>query len=218
MAAQANKIWDLPTRLFHWGVAGLVVFSFITVKQGLMEWHALSGRAILTLVLFRIFWGIWGSTTSRFSHFLKGPRTVLAYLGSLFTGKPEKYAGHNPAGGWVGVAIILALLTQASMGLFTDDDIFFRGPLAHLVSGSTARSITGLHVEFSNLILGLAILHVLAILFYALWLKRPLWRDMIGGGRGDRGNANRIAKKPVARALLLLALSAAFVWLVIPAL
>ena len=128
------RIWDLPTRLFHWVFAALIVFSFVTGKMGQMEWHVLSGKTILALLLFRIAWGFAGGGYARFVEFVKGPGETIGYALGVLRGTARRYLGHNPLGGWSIVAMLVLVALQASTGLFATDDIYTDGPLAHLVS------------------------------------------------------------------------------------
>ena len=95
------RVWDLPTRVFHWAVVGLVTVSWVSVNNGFMRLHLASGLGLMTLLLSRLAWGIVGSTTARFTDFVTGPRRVIGYLKSLATGDSPHFVGHNPAGGWM---------------------------------------------------------------------------------------------------------------------
>ena len=140
-------VWDLPTRLFHWLLVGLMAVSFVTVEIGgnAMRLHAWSGFTILGLVLFRVAWGFAGSTPSRFKTFLVGPRRVKAYVQTLFRPDGPHHLTHNPLGGWSVAAMLAAVLVQAATGLFASDDIMTQGPLNRLVSSQTGRLLTDLH-------------------------------------------------------------------------
>lgn len=205
-----TRIWDLPTRLFHWALATLVVFSVITAKVGglWMDWHMRSGYAILALVLFRILWGFGGSHYARFSAFVRPPRIVLDYL----CGRAEHGAGHSPAGALSVVALLAVLLLQGSTGLFSNDGSFIEGPLARLASGSVVDRVSTLHRYGEWAILGLAGLHIAAITYYSLLRRAALVGPMITGDHpsivatpADDGAVMRL------RALLLATLSAALV-------
>lgn len=163
-------IWDLPVRLFHWIQLALFVSLFITaeVLDDKIELHAKLGLALLTLVLFRLLWGIVGSSYARFSQFVKGPRTILAYLPSLFSKESHLEAGHNPPGGWMVIALLLLVLTQSILGLFANDDVMFEGPLAYLVSEDTSSLLTGLHEDIFHILLILIGLHIAAVIWHKL--------------------------------------------------
>jgi cytochrome b len=132
----AVRVWDLPVRLTHWAMALLLIVLVVTAKVGgsAMDWHVRSGEMMLTLVLFRILWGFFGSGNARFSRFVRGPGTVFAYTRTLLRSPHAEFAGHNPLGGWMVVLLRLALLVQASLGLFSNDDIVTEGPLARYIS------------------------------------------------------------------------------------
>jgi cytochrome b len=217
MTAARVRVWDLPTRIFHWALAALVVFSFTTGKVGgaWMEWHLKSGYAVLTLLLFRLMWGIVGSTTSRFAHFVRGPRAAAAYARKLLATRAAGAFGHNPLGGWMIVLMLAAFLVQAVSGLFSDDEISTQGPLAAKVSNAMVSRMSALHSYNEWVLVALAALHLLAIAAYTFVLRVPLVGAMVHGyAMNGRGEAFRAA--PSWRAGVLLAFCAALVyWLVV---
>lgn len=171
-------VWDAPIRLFHWSVVALVALSWVSADQGYMTVHLVSGLTLLALLLFRLGWGFFGSTTARFASFLHAPPRVLQYL----RGKGQRlHAGHNPAGGLMVLALIAVLLAQAVTGLFATDSLHFTGPLALLVSEDQSLRLTSLHGAIFNLILVLVWLHVVAVGFYLLVKGDNLIRPMITG-------------------------------------
>ena len=180
---EKTRIWDIPVRLFHWTLLVLVSVSLYTGLTGgfdEMEYHMLSGYAILSLVLFRLVWCFIGTTYARFATFIKGPGTIVEHIKSLPTQEGES-AGHNPLGALGIIALLLSLLVQAGTGLFANDDIFTEGPLVHLVSYDTSRSLTAIH-EWNYYVLATLIgLHLVAIAFYELYLRERLILPMITG-------------------------------------
>jgi cytochrome b len=172
-----QPVWDLPIRLFHWLLAALIGFSWWSVKNDHTDWHIWSGCAILTLLVFRLLWGFVGSSTSRFSSFVRGPRSVIAYLKGRWSG-----VGHTPLGALSVLALLFAVSVQVSLGLISEDeDGIYMGPLARLVSTDTSDTARGIHEEwFETVIVGLIILHVAAIIFYRLRGKH-LTKPMITG-------------------------------------
>ena len=177
------RIWDIPTRLFHWALVMLLTISFYTGLSGgfvEMDYHMISGYCILTLVLFRVLWGLYGGHYSRFTTFIKGPSSIYQHTTNLLD-KESRHAGHNPLGALSIIAILISLLVQASTGLFANDDIMLEGPLSHLVSYETSRMLTGIHKTNIWVVGGLAGLHVIAILFYQFYKKDPLVPAMITG-------------------------------------
>src|SRR5690348_3434133 len=172
------RAWDLPVRLFHWTLAVLAVFSFVTGKigHGWMAWHVKSGYAILALLTFRLAWGAVGSDTARFTRFVKGIDSARDYARTLLARSPAPFLGHNPLGGWMVVLLLAALLLQAATGLFADDDISTQGPLAAMVSEAAVRQLTRIHAYNEWVVVALVVVHVAAIVFY----QGPLRRNLIG--------------------------------------
>lgn len=173
------RVWDLPTRLFHWVLVALIVTLWVSAARGWMTVHYVGGVAALVLVLFRVAWGFIGSSTARFSDFAASPGRVIAYLRTLRHGGEALHAGHNPAGGWMVMAFLLLILAQASLGLFANDEFDFKGPLAEWISGKRSDLVTRVHVFLFDAILVCIWIHVCAISFYAL-VKRdnlvgPMW-------------------------------------------
>lgn len=179
------RVWDLPVRLFHWSLVLLVLLLWLTGEFGGMDFtvnlpfkgetyfsnmdiHALAGQGVLVLLVFRLLWGIWGSTTARFTHFVHRPSTVLAKFSELIKGRLVASVGHNPLGGAMVVLLLLLLIAQSLTGLFSADDLFFEGPLAHLVSGKTVETISDIHHLIFSALEVLIILHILAIIYYRL--------------------------------------------------
>jgi cytochrome b len=178
------RVWDLPVRLFHWLIIVLFSFSWWTAEIDRLDWHLLSGYAILALVLFRIYWGFAGSATARFTAFIRGPRTVLGYARNLFRASESVAFGHNPMGGWSVIALILLLLLQAALGLFAIDvDGINSGPLDALVSFRTGRWFAHQHGRVFDLLLILTGLHLAAVVFYWIYKRENLIGPMINGRR-----------------------------------
>jgi cytochrome b len=178
MIAKRILVWDLPTRLFHWLLVIAVAAAFLTGLQGgnLMVWHGRLGMLVLALLVFRLAWGLFGSTYARFGHFIRGPRSILDYLRGRWQG-----VGHSPLAALSVVALLALLLFQTISGLMSNDDIAFRGPLYDLVTKSTSNWLTGLHRQNIWLIGALIGLHLAAVLFYLLVRKENLIGPMIHG-------------------------------------
>jgi cytochrome b len=210
-SAPRVRIWDLPTRLFHWSLAACVAGSIISIKAGAIDWHMRFGYAVLTLVLFRILWGFAGSRYALFSHFVRGPGDVLAYVG----GRLKHVGGHNPLGALSVLALLLLLLGQASAGLFANDGSFSEGPLAKLISSSVSNRISTLHRWAEWAIYALVLLHLLAVTFYSVFKSEPLVGAML---HGDRKLDVESAQDDVAlrvRGLVVFALAAGLIWYVV---
>jgi cytochrome b len=232
------KVWDLPTRLFHWSLVTLVVLSFVTGKFGglnlnipaglpgggtmlaNMTVHMWSGYTILALVLFRVIWGLIGSTTARFSNFVRGPAAVIGYLRGLIGRGPSAFVfGHNPAGAGLVVAVLVLLLVQAGSGLFLKEDDFFgiAAPLNGRVSEETAKGLTKLHHLSWALIQLLVILHIIANLYYWLVKKDNLIAAMFSGKKPVPAGVAvpPLSFTPGIVAVLVLAVTAGIVWAIV---
>ncbi len=211
------RVWDLPTRLFHWALAALVVFSFTTGKVGgsWMDWHMRSGYAILALLLFRIAWGVAGSRTARFSSFLRGPRAFIRQARDVLARRHVPVAGHNPMGGWMVLLMLSVLLAQALTGLFADDEIATQGPLAAVVSNAWVDRMTSWHYYNGWLVVALMGVHVVAVGLYQWILGDDLVHPMVTGWRDMPGVAEP-RRAPATLAAAIFAAAVAFVyWLVV---
>lgn len=174
-------IWDIPTRLFHWILALLVGFMWVSGKQGWLEYHMLAGYAILSLLVFRVVWGFVGSDTARFAFFLKNPVEGVRHLLHITKREPDTEIGHNAAGGWMVVGMLLLLFAQVFTGLSSNDDISIEGPLARLVGKDWSDWATGRHHFLFNIVQIVIALHILAIVAYAVLKRHDLVRPMITG-------------------------------------
>jgi cytochrome b len=178
----AVRVWDLPTRLFHWGLALTVIGLLATGFQGIMEWHFRLGYAALSLLLFRLIWGFIGGRWSRFSAFIPSPRAVIAHLQGR--SRPNQLVGHTPLGALSVFALLAILIAQVATGLVADDEIAASGPLTRFVSGSVVSLASGWHTTLGKLIvIALTVLHVLAVLFYVRVKRQNLVRPMIDGDK-----------------------------------
>jgi len=218
--ANRVRVWDLPTRVFHWALVLCVIVSVATGYAGgaLIEWHARSGYAILTLLLFRLVWGFVGGYWSRFASFFYSPRSVLAYLRGR--SHPDHLVGHNPLGAGSVFAMLAFLLAQGATGLFADDEISFTGPLNRFVSNAKGLAATWYHKEIGQRVLiTLVIVHIAAILYY-LWKKNDnLVRPMVVGDKDVAHAARSSRDDGVTRgaAALVLAVCAGIVYGVVRA-
>ena len=209
------RVWDLPTRLFHIALIVCMVGAFVTVKAGSlwMDWHVRFGLAMGVLIVFRLIWGVVGPRYARFSTFISGPGRIRDYLRN----PANHMAGHNPLGAWSVILLLAVLGFQAFSGLFTTDDILTSGPLAYLDSAWTA-ALTNLHKANEWVMLGVVGVHVLAVLFYQLILRKNLIGPMLHGDatlaatRPVEAAADHIGVRLLA-ALLIIALALCAWWL-----
>jgi cytochrome b len=214
VATREIRVWDAPVRLVHWAQAALVTTSVVTGFTGgnALRIHRLSGYAILTLVLFRALWGFVGGRHARFASFLRGPKAVATFLRETVALRRPLHVGHNPLAGWMTMALLAALLVQASAGLFANDDIAFEGPLAPLVTKDRSDALTVVHKTNARIILALVALHIGAPLLHLAVERQNLFVPMISGRKRwpegiEAPDAGR--PRPVLAAFLFLAACAA---------
>jgi cytochrome b len=183
-ALKSVRVWDLPTRLFHWLLAATVIGSVVSGQIGgnAMIWHIRLGLVVLALLVFRLVWGFAGGYWSRFASFFYGPASVIAYLRGE-AGPGERFdIGHSPVGALSVWALLGLLALQVATGLVADDEIATTGPLNRFVSGGTAGTASAWHAEAGKTILiVLMLLHVAAVLYYVVKRKRNLIPPMIHG-------------------------------------
>lgn len=177
-----TPVWDLPVRLFHWSFALCFFVSWISGQVENLDVHYASGLVLLGLVVFRILWGLVGSPTARFAQFLRGPGAAIAYLRSSFGHFAPSYSfGHNAAGGLMVLALVLLVGLQVISGLSSTDDVIFEGPLYGRWPAWIGRPLEILHEPLANLLLALALLHIVIILVYRFLKRENLVRAMVVG-------------------------------------
>ena len=216
--ATTVRIWDLPTRAFHWLLAaafiGLVVSG--KVGGGAMVWHIRLGLLVMGLLLFRVLWGLVGGHWSRFVRFAYGPGTLLRYLRGRSRPGEHHEVGHSPLGALSVFALLGLLALQVGTGLVADDEIATVGPLNRFVSGATATSATAWHKDFgSSILVVLVLLHVAAIVFYRVRKGRDLVGPMISGDKSLPAGTPATRDSAATRGLALLlaaACTAVVVW------
>jgi cytochrome b len=175
------QVWDAPTRLFHWAIVVLLCTAWLTERLNWMDLHKLNGCTVLSLLLFRVAWGVVGSDTSRFSRFLKSPLAALHHLSRLHRREPDTEIGHNAAGGWMVLLMLVLLAVQAGTGLCANDDISAEGPLAKYVGKDWSDWLSHIHSVNFRLIEIVVVLHIAVIAAYAVMKRHDLVRPMITG-------------------------------------
>jgi len=185
-----QKVWDLPTRLFHWALVGTVLTglylgefrSFTTIQL-----HFYCGYATGGLLVFRLVRGLFGPKHARLSALVPSPRALFGYLRHMFARRPSGVAGHNPLGALSVLAMLAALSVQVVTGLCSEDDgLFSQGPLVEYLDSATVLKMTALHYWSSRVVIGLIVIHLAAILFYRLWKREDLVTAMITGTKSVR--------------------------------
>lgn len=208
------RVWDAPTRLFHWAIVLLVIVSYVSVQNDYMTVHYWSGYTVMTLLLFRLAWGFVGSETSRFRRFLRSPAAAFTHLAAFGRERePDREIGHNAAGGWAVLAMLAALAVQVSTGLFAGEDpLTGGGPFVDQVSASTQKLLDRIHTFNFNIIFALIVLHVAAVVAYAALKRHDLVRPMVTGKKRLPATMRqpRFASPVMAASIVVCA--AVFVW------
>jgi len=205
MNSQRIRLWDLPTRLFHWLLALAVIAAIISGQLGgkLIDVHGKIGLAIVGLIAFRLVWGFTGSTYARFAQFFPTPAKIKVYLNGEWRG-----LGHNPLGGLSVFSLIFLLTVQVLSGLFANDDIAFVGPLYELIDKSLSDRLSGIHELLSSVLIALVVLHVGAVIFHGHFKKDNLVKPMLTGWK--EGVAGESAKGGGVVALVVAVVIAGF--------
>jgi cytochrome b len=194
-------VWDWPVRIGHWLLVGAFALAWITGESE--EWrlvHAFAGGTVVGVILFRVLWGLIGTTHARFASFVRGPGAVLGYVTGLLRGEESQYAGHNAAGGWAIVGLLsLGLLAGASGWLVYQD-----------IGGEWLGEV---HEALASGMLAVAVLHVAGVVVSSLAHRENLVRAMFTGlkqGRPEEAIANA---RPLMLVLLLGWVAACAWWL-----
>lgn len=210
MSIRKVRVWDIPTRLFHWLLVLAVAAAWITADwlDNQMNWHQWVGISIVALVSFRLVWGFIGGTYARFMHFIKPPIHCVSYINGQWQG-----IGHNPLGGWSIVVMLLLLISMVLTGLFANNDADYTAPLSFLVSNDMSSQLTRIHKWLFNVLWVVIALHVAAVLFYKWVLKRDLITPMISGDAPALCDADESSQGGGWKAVLVaLSIAALVVW------
>lgn len=191
-------------------MAVLIATSWWTAENGELEFHRYSGYSILALLLFRVYWGFAGSSSARFTQFVKGPRAILSYV----RGESGHSAGHNPLGALSVLALLLLLLSQVTLGLFAVDvDGLESGPLSHYVSFEAGRACAEWHETLFDVLVWVIALHIAAVLFYVIVKKQNLVAAMLHGHRDySQQPTSTVRFASVTRVIVGVILAAALTW------
>jgi len=211
-------VWDLPVRIFHWCFVCTLVGLWYTSDQdnGLIEIHMKLGYVALSLVLFRVLWGIWGTRYAQFKNFIPSLQEVKVYIHDFRAGKVKTYIGHNPLGSLMVILILFMVLLQATTGLFINDDIFSAGPYNGVLSGQFEKLLKLLHVNGFNVILALSGLHIFAIFYYLIIKKQNLIKPMLNGKKININKDEGISSSKLLIAIIIATVVVIFVyWLVV---
>jgi cytochrome b len=213
------KVWDLPVRIFHWSLVILFIAAYITNSLGAeyFSYHLWTGYTVIVLVCFRILWGLVGPYHARFINFVRNPIATTQYVVSFIRKSDKHYAGHNPLGALMVVALLLGILAQAITGLFTNDEIFNLGPLYTYVNDELSLQLTSLHRQIFYWILGAIFLHIIAVVFH-VWFKRDnIVKAMFTGKK----NAEGLEREPAIKSsriwlaiIIVIAVALVLAWVI----
>ncbi|MEP7061212.1 MAG: cytochrome b/b6 domain-containing protein [Betaproteobacteria bacterium] len=209
-------VWDGAVRIVHWLMVLLLVVLLATglIGNDWLAWHMRAGYSMLALLLFRILWGFVGSRNARFVSFVRGPGAVRRYARSLKARAHDAHATHNPLGAWMVIALLAALLLQCALGLFTNDDVLYEGPLVRHITKDLSDTLSSLHRRGWWVVVALASVHIGAVATYYTMLSDDLVRPMFTGmKRLPRELADAsLARASTALAVAIFAFCAAAVW------
>lgn len=209
-----TKLWDLPTRIVHWALVVLILVAWFTGGEN-MQLHRWVGYGILGLIVFRLWWGVAGGSTARFSSFIRGPRETLAYVRTIGRRDSPDLPGHNPLGAWSIVAMLLLMVVQVTLGLFASDiDGIESGPLSHLVDFDTSRAMAEWHELIFRGLQAVIALHIVAVVFYLVYKRRNLISAMFTGSRRFASEGPSVTFAPLWRLAVGIVLAVGVAWFV----
>lgn len=183
MKIQEIKVWDKLIRFFHWSLVLAFIISFAS-GDDLTELHVLIGYYILGLIIIRLVWGLVGSQYARFSEFVTSPSTAIQYVKQVIRFKAKSYIGHNPAGGWMILFMLISLTITATTGLMAYAAEESAGPLYAWVSlwpYGLQEFAEEAHEVFANFTLLLVFVHVVGVVAESFISGDNLVRAMLTG-------------------------------------
>lgn len=185
MASDSDTItvWDPLVRLFHWSLVVSFFIAYLT-DENLMDLHAWAGYAATALIAFRLVWGFAGPEHARFSDFVAGPRRAFAYVKTVFSGTAPRHLGHNPAGGFMIVLLLMGVALAGVTGIAVYGIDESSGPLAFLAlqtPEALGNVLEELHGFVANAVLGLVAIHVLGVIVESRLQRESLVLAMITG-------------------------------------
>lgn len=216
-----KQVWDIPTRVFHWSFAAAFITAFLASRrEWFLDYHGLAGSVAFGLAAFRAVWGFSGNHNARFSSFLKGWQEIRGFLSGLMRLRPAKYAGHNPAVGWVIVVMLFLSALLAATGIIVYSGEEMRGPLAGYFSFETAVAAAFVHEVAAWSFVAIISVHVLAAVLHDLIWKEGLIASMFTGKKAIDADAHAdVAERPFLRGaglVLSAAVTAALVLVIMP--
>ena len=216
MATRRQRVWDAPTRIMHWLLVAFLGACWWTGVHNQLDYHLYSGYAVLWIALMRLYWGFFGSSTARFTHFVRGPVGILNYMRTIHHRDTAHSYGHNPVGAISVLAMIALVLTVVGLGLFAVDvDGLYSGPLSSYVSFKGGRHLAHLHYQWFEYLLVVIGLHLVAVAFYYVYKRQNLVAPMISGSRTVSDVAEEdLEHAPLWRFVVGTVIVSAIVWAV----
>ncbi len=205
------RVWDFPTRLFHWALVALVLVSWFTgEEESGAALHRYSGEALAGLIVFRAVWGVIGGEHARFANFVRGPAAIAAHVADMSAPSPKRWLGHNPLGG-LAVIVMLALVAGIVVtGLFNDGE-HNAGPFAGAIG-----DVGEIHELLFRILQAVVVVHLAGVAFETLKTKDALVPAMITGmkaRRADEAASDARRAGPVALVAAVTLGAATAVWL-----
>jgi cytochrome b len=200
----------------HWLLVAFIAVCWWTGIKDQLQYHLYSGYAVLWIVLMRLYWGFFGSSTARFAHFVRGPGHVFAYARTLHRRDSGHSYGHNPLGAISVLVMLGVVLAVVGLGLFAVDvDGLYSGPLSSYVSFRLGRHLAHLHYAWFEYLLAVIALHLVAVTFYYAYKRQNLIFPMISGSRPVAGPvAEDLKTVPIWRLIVGAVIVSAIVWVV----
>jgi cytochrome b len=184
IATRRQRVWDVPTRIMHWLLVALLGVCWWTGVHDQLDYHQYSGYGVLWIALMRLYWGFFGSSTARFTHFVRGPVGILNYARTLHHRDTAHSYGHNPVGAISVLLMLGVVLAVVGLGLFAVDvDGLYSGPLSSYVTFKGGRHLAHLHYQWFEYLLAIIGLHLVAVAFYYVYKRQNLVAPMISGSR-----------------------------------
>lgn len=210
-----QALWDWQVRVCHWLMVVLIAACWWTAENHEIVYHSYCAYGLLGVVLFRIYWGFFGSNTARFSQFIKKPSAVAQYVKTLPQRQVGASGGHNALGGYSVLVLLALMLLQIGLGLFSIDvDGFDGGPFADYLRFKTSREIAEWHEVTFNVLLGFIVLHIVAVVYYLVWRRQNLTAAMIHGKTSTPVSGQPMKPASYARFTVGVLIAGFIVWLI----
>ncbi|RXJ93619.1 cytochrome B [Malaciobacter molluscorum] len=187
-----SYIWSLPTRVFHWLFAVIILIAFLTDDDKLLFYHAIAGYCIFILLIFRFTWGYMGPKFSKFKDFNLNIKAVKTFIKSLFK-KDNEYLGHNPLASYVMIGMLIITTLIIFTGVLTYGIEEKKGLFNFLGDSflKDFKSMDNIHEFFANLLLFLIGLHLIGIFIDKLLHKqKAALKSIFTGYKISNSNIN----------------------------